>query len=118
MSSQYYEETIWTNHALKRLEERGLPQSIAYLAFKHPDYSHKAKEGATEFQKKVEDKKVTVIAKQNDRSEWIIVSCWVDPPFPGSKDDLKHKRYLAYQKASFWGKLWMEIQRDVFGIDF
>lgn len=118
MASKYYENTIWTNHALDRLNQRGLSQSTAYQAFKNPDSSHKSRDGAYEYQKQFGAQIVTLIAKQNDKSEWIILSCWVDPPLPGSKDDKKHQRYLAYQKMGFWGKLWMEIQKDVFGVDF
>jgi hypothetical protein len=115
MANQYYEDTIWTNHALNRIFERGLSQEKAYQAFKSPDHTQKGRDGALEFQKKFGSEKVTLIAKQNDRSEWVVLSAWIDPPLPGSRDDVKQKRYQAYLKAGFWGKLWMEIKRDVFG---
>lgn len=118
MASQYYEDTIWTNHALERLSERGLSQNMAYEAFKRPDSSQKVRDGAIEYRKQFGPQKVTLIVKQNDQSEYVVLSCWVDPPLPGSKDDQKHKRYQAYQKAGFWGKLWMGIQRDIFGVEF
>ena len=35
----YYGKAIWTKHALQRLKERNLDQSVVWYAFKHPDSS-------------------------------------------------------------------------------
>ena len=110
---QYYGGAIWTNHALDRLGERGLTQEIAWQAFRSPDRSFPAKEGGIEYQKRFGASQVCVIAKQNDKNEWVIISCWVNPPLPGTKDHKKQQDYFAYQKASFWGKFFLTIKKQL-----
>jgi len=85
--SRTYGGVIWTNHALERLQGRKIPQEIAWKAFRFPETTQKGKAaGSFEFIKKLDIYTVTIIAKKNDRREWIIVSCWIDPPLPGSVD--------------------------------
>ena len=105
---------IWTNHARERLGQRGLSQSLAASAFTHPDRRIDGKEAGTyEFQKRVGKSLITIIAKQNEKYEWIILSCWIDPPLPGSIDIIKKQRWQQYQKAGFWGKLWLTLLRQL-----
>ncbi len=85
--SRTYGGVIWTNHALERLKGRKIPQELAWKAFRFPETTKKGKaSGSFEFSKKLDIYDITVIAKKNDRREWIIVSCWIDPPLPGSVD--------------------------------
>lgn len=112
--SNNYRNVIFTNHALERMRDRGLPQENAYEAFSHPDSSIDGKEkGTIECVKRQEHYKITVIAKQNERREWIIISAWVDPPMPGSIDVGKKEAYQKYQKASFWGKLFLTLKKQL-----
>lgn len=115
MSQQHYAGVIWTHHALERLGQRGLTQKLAASAFIHPDNTVPAKNGGTEFQKRVGPSMVTVIAKQNEKREWIILSCWIDPPLPGSIDIQKKKDYHTYKKASFIGKIFITLKNQLFG---
>lgn len=111
---KYFAGGIWTNHALERLGQRGLSQKMAGETFSRPDKQIDGKQpGTVEFQRKYGKSLVTVIAKKNDQREWIILSCWIDPPLPGSIDILKKQQYFAYQKASFWGKLWIIFKRQL-----
>lgn len=111
---QYYGGAIWTNHALSRLDQRGLTQEIAVKAFKYPDNTKKGKKNETfEYQKKINNSLVTVIAKQNERREWLILSCWVKPLSTGSLDLKEKEKYEKYQQASFWGKLWLTLIRQL-----
>lgn len=112
--SQHYGNTIWTNHALERLAERRMPQSIAYQAFSNPDKSERGKKADTwEYTKTIRGHLITIIAKQNESSEWIILSCWADPPFAGSVDIKKNAEYRKYKKAGFWGKFWLTLKRQL-----
>lgn len=114
MSHQYYKGAIWTNHARERLGQRGLTQDLASQAFTHPGSSHAGKErGTVEYTKSVGTSLITVIAKQNEKKEWIILSCWIDPPLPRSIDIKKKERYRAYKRASFWGKLWLTFKTQI-----
>ncbi len=112
--NQYYGNAIWTNHALKRIGQRGLSQDIAWQAFKYPDTTLPGKNpGTSEFQKKFGISLVTIIAKQNERREWIILSCWIDPPLPGSIDAKKREDWKRYKKAGFWGKFWLTLKKQL-----
>ncbi len=111
---QYYGGAIWTHHAIDRMRNRGLSQDKAAQAFNHPDQSIKGKaRGSVEYQKRFNTSLVTVIAKQNEKREWIILSCWIDPPLPGSIDAKEKERYWKYQKTGFWGKIWMVFKRQL-----
>lgn len=105
---------IWTTHALSRLTERRFTQHMARETFYQPDKVHPGREkGTTEYQKRFGQSRVTVIAKQNEQHEWIIISCWIDPPLPGTKDAMKKETYRRYQKAGFWKKVWMVILKQL-----
>lgn len=68
---------IFTDHAIKRLYERGVAQSDAWYTFRHPD---KQLRGSTpsswKCYKDYGEQRIEVVAKQNERGEWVILSCW------------------------------------------
>lgn len=114
MVSRNYGNVIWTNHALDRLGQRGLSQQMAYQAFSNPDSSFPGKKpGTTEYQKHFGNSLVTIIATQTEKREWLILSCWIDPPLPGSIDSKKNEYYKAYKKAGFWGKFWLTLKKQI-----
>lgn len=88
---------IWTNHALDRLKERGISQGDAWATFNRPDQSRYAKvKGAWVYYKTYPDERggkvrLEVVAKQNEKKEWIILTVW-------SKEIYEKKPY--YAKAS------------------
>src|SRR5579859_1048458 len=104
--NQYYGNIIWTNHALQRLQNRGLSQEDAYKTIKSPDVRLKGKKpGTSEFQKEFYSSKVTVIAKQNEHHQWLVLSVWIDPPLPGSIEAKRKEEYQKYKKMGFWGRI-------------
>ncbi len=109
MAQRVYRGAIWTNHALERLGQRGLTQELAASAFTNPDKTIPAKNGGTEYQKHIGNSLITLITKKNEKGEWVVLSNWIDPPLPGSIDIKKREYRDRYRKASFWGKLWMEV---------
>lgn len=114
MSRNLYGGIIWTNHALERLLQRGIIQENALKTFRIPDKSFPGKvEGSYEYVKRFGEKQVTLIGRQNENKQWIIVSAWVDPPLLGSEDDKKQKEYKAYKKASGWKKLLLLVKRQL-----
>lgn len=73
---------IWTNHALERLRERNISQSQAYLAYDRPDDKRYAvTKGAWVCTRKVDRQIIEVVASQNERKEWVIMSVWSKPAF-------------------------------------
>jgi hypothetical protein len=108
---------IFTDHALKRLEERYFKKTMVEFTVTAPDKVVPGKQkGTTEYIKVFDSKKVTAIVGTARTGEPLILSCWIDPPYEGTTDNKKRKRYLAYKSATFWGRLWMEFQKLV-GMD-
>jgi hypothetical protein len=115
-AQSHYGGVIWTNHALERLGQRGLSQDLAWQAFSHPDKKLTGKRPDTiELQKKVGSSLITIIAKQNEKREWIILSNWIDPPLPGTIDYYKKEEYKRYQKSGFWGKVFLTLKKQLLG---
>jgi hypothetical protein len=77
---------IWTNHALQRLNERGIKQGDAWATWKNPDQSRYASsKNAWVYYKTYGKEKIEVVAKQNERKEWIILSVWSKPVYEDKK---------------------------------
>jgi len=71
---------IWTNHALQRLRERGIKQGDAWATWKNPDKSRYAQtKGAWVYYRTYENQRIEVVAKQNERKEWVVLSIWSKP---------------------------------------
>lgn len=99
--SRTYQGIIWTNHALERLKARKIPQEYVWKAFHFPDGLKQCKSGGSqEFMKQIDKYSVTVIAKQNDKKEWLILSAWIDPPIQGSIDVKDH--YKTKESTISW----------------
>lgn len=115
MEGNRYHDLIFTNHALARLSQRGFTKEMVVQTFSNPDSQNKSKNGGTEFNKKFGGQTVTVVAKQNEKYEWVVLSCWIDPPLPGTRDARLKQEYTIYQKAGFWGKIFLTIKQQIFG---
>lgn len=100
---------------MARLQERKIPQEWAWRAFAFPDKTINGQSnGSIEFLKKHEGVTITLIAKKNDRKEWIILSAWVDPPLPGSTDIQKKREYWKERKQPFM----IRMIRSLFSLFF
>jgi len=72
-----YGGVIWTNHAISRLYERGIKQGDAWATWRNPEQSrYAASKGAWIYYKTYGDIRIEVVAKQNEKKEWIILSVW------------------------------------------
>ena len=95
-----YKGLIWTNHAIERLTRRGIKQGDAWATWNRPDQSRKgtgSRLGAWIYYRTWGNTRIEVVAKQNERKEWIIISVWSDPVYAGQKP--------YSPKTSFWGNL-------------
>lgn len=112
--SQNYGDIIWTNHAIEKMSDRGIDQSDALETFRYADTSLQGKNpGSIEFVKHYGPTTITLIAKQNEKGEWIVISVWQDPPNPGTKDAKQKERYQKMQKSGFWGKLFLTLKSQL-----
>jgi len=107
---------ILTNHAKDRIRERSFDERAVVSTVEKPDLVSAGKQkGTLEYARKFGISKVTVIVKENEKKEKIILSCWIDPPMPGTKDAKRRERYLRYKKASILEKVVMDIL-SIFGL--
>lgn len=105
---------IWTTHALERISQRKILRSQAEETFYNPDRISSGKEkDTTQFRKKFGIHTITLIAKKNEKGEWVTLSTWIDPPHPGTADYSKKQEWHNYKKAGFWGKLFYTIKRQL-----
>ncbi len=94
MKHQYL-GVIFTNHALNRLYNREVNQSKAYKTLKKPDKKEAGKTiGSYKFSRDFGDYILQLVAKKNDKKQWIVLTCWVKEKFASKK-----------QKNGFWGRL-------------
>lgn len=108
--------TIFTKHALKRLDERSFGRGMVESTISNPDKVTQGKEkGTLEYTKRFETRTVAAIVGKGRQGEDVVLSCWVDPPIFGTHDHHKQVRYARYRKASFWGKFWLDFL-SIFGL--
>ncbi len=108
-----YLNLIFTNHAIQRIEERGLTRDLAWETFNHPNDTSNSKTGSTEFVKYFNGFKTTLVARQNEKHEWVVLSLWRDPPLPGTHDAKKKTQWENYKKSGFWGKIWITFKQQL-----
>lgn len=113
MGKNEFQGLIFTNHALERMAERGIKQKDIWETYTYPDFQDEKKNSATERRKKVGEHTISVIFKRNAKNEVIIVSCWIEPPVPGSRDAKEKDWWEKYKRAGFWGKLWLTVVKQI-----
>ncbi len=97
---------IFTNHALKKMGERGIRREDVWETFRQPGSEQKGKQrDVFEFRRKFENFELALVAKQNEKNEWIVLSVWRNPPLPGTSDAKNAKDWIKYRKSGFWGKI-------------
>lgn len=76
----HYGGVIWTNHALQRLRERGIKQGDAWATWRNPEQSRKGTSpGSWVYFRNYGRDQIEVVAKQNEKKEWLILSVWSRP---------------------------------------
>src|SRR3989344_735246 len=79
-----YGGVIWTNHALDRLRERGIKQGDAWVTLRRPQQSRYASnKGTWIYYRDHDNTRLEVVAKQNARKEWVVLSVWSSLVSPG-----------------------------------
>jgi hypothetical protein len=87
---------IWTNHALDRLRERGIKQGDAWATWRNPQISKKGTiSGSWVYYRNYNGTQIEVVAKQNEKREWIILSVWSRSVFQAN----------AKKKSNLWSNL-------------
>ena len=95
-----YGGVIWTNHALQRLKERNIKQGDAWATWRNPEQSRKGASGNWVYYRTYGNERIEVVAKENERKEWLILSVWSKSIYQTSK---------SYKPISFWRFLFNRI---------
>lgn len=110
-----YFDLIFTLHSQDQLKNRGIKIAEAWETFKHPIRTQKGRYGGLEFEHEFDDYKITVVAVQNDKNEWMVKSVWRKPPLPETVDARQKQVWKRYNKSGFWGKIWIMAKRQLGG---
>ncbi len=71
---------IWTNHAIERMRQRGIKQGDAWATWRNPEESRKGSApGSWIYFRRYAGTRIEVVAKQNEKKEWLILSVWSRP---------------------------------------
>lgn len=106
---------ILTNHARQRLRDRKIPESQILQAISSPDSKVNNIDGTIEFAREFGNQKAHAIVKENEKGEYIVLSCWINPPNHGTKDFKSEKLYKDKRNASGIKKIWLTLLNQ-FGI--
>lgn len=104
---------IWTKHALQRLSDRKIPKSFADKTLESPDEAVPGEDGTIKIKKRLETQTATAIIKVNERNESIVLSFWLNPPNPGTKDFKYKEMRKEMKKASFIKKFWLTLRNQI-----
>lgn len=77
---------VWTKHALERMQERGISQSDAWATWRNPQQSKKGNNNSWVYYRTYKNERIEVVAKKNERGQWIILSVW-SKPYTGKKTE-------------------------------
>lgn len=76
--SYKYRNLIFTDHVIKRMQERSLRTEDVWAAWYNPDNSRYAKsKGAWIYYKQINSQLLEVVAKKNVNRDWVILSVWL-----------------------------------------
>jgi hypothetical protein len=92
---------IWTNHALERMRERGIKQGDAWATWRNPEQSRKGSSGNWVYYRTYGGTRIEVVAKQNEKREWLILSVWSQPVYQNWQ-----KPQASSTKVSFWRRVY------------
>lgn len=101
-----YKGIIFTNHALQRLRERDISQGDAWATLVHPQESRKgSNKNAWVFYRTYGNNKIEVVATENEKKEWVVLSVWSRPAYGTA----------SYPKPNIFEQLVEKILQKLFG---
>lgn len=104
---RHFGGAIWTNHALQRLKERQISQSDAYGTWRNPEQSRPGNNKKSWiYYRTYGANRIEVVATQNEKKEWVIMSVWARPVD-------RREKYVP--RSSVWDKFLENTLRFLFG---
>ncbi|OGY09043.1 MAG: hypothetical protein A2782_00965 [Candidatus Blackburnbacteria bacterium RIFCSPHIGHO2_01_FULL_43_15b] len=104
-----YGGVIWTNHAMQRLEERGINPSEALATWRNPDQSRLATaRNSWIYYKTFGNEKIEVVASKNEEDEAVILSVWSRPVY-------SQTGYRGRSSSGIWDRMLEGMLNALFG---
>jgi hypothetical protein len=69
---------VLTTHAKERMMQRRVSQTMIEQVIRKADSKEKESDGDTQFAKRINGRKVEVVAKSIERGDWLIKTVWVE----------------------------------------
>lgn len=100
----HYGNIIWTNHALERLRQRGIKQGDAWATWNRPEQSRKGASGNWVYYRTYGNERIEVVATQNKKKEWVILSVWSRTIFTKNLPKQRHQsKMIQWVKKVLFG---------------
>lgn len=103
-----YKGVIFTDHALQRLRERNISQGDAWATLNRPEQSREGSndKGSWVYYRTYGTERIEVVAKKNDKGEWIVLSVWSRPVYQQGGQH-HHKQGKAKDPFIVWFVKWI-----------
>lgn len=96
---------IWTNHAISRMQERGISQGDAWATWRNPDQSRPGTSKDTwVYYRTYNGLRIEVVASKNDKGEWIVLSVWSKLMNKNLHNKNKKITFLGLIREFFFGR--------------
>lgn len=102
-------DIIWTKHAQARNQERQITQDWIEKTINNPDDFSEIEGGKIKSNKNFGLHTVTVITTKANSGKYLILSAWVNPPIPGTKDFKKESQKRKIRNSSGIKKIWLTL---------
>ncbi|MFC1653505.1 DUF4258 domain-containing protein [Patescibacteria group bacterium] len=72
-----FNNVVFTDHALERLEQRNIKQGDAWATMNNPDSCRQAqRKKSWVFYRTWGNRRVEVVASKNEKKQWVVLSVW------------------------------------------
>jgi hypothetical protein len=89
---------VLTTHAKERMMQRRISQTMIEQVIQKADSNEKESDGDTQFAKRINGRKVEVVAMPIERGDWLIKTVWVE----GEGDASPLWTLISKLLARFW----------------
>jgi hypothetical protein len=69
---------VLTTHAKERMMQRRISPAMIEKTIQKPDSKEKEGDGDTQFAKRIDGRKVEVVARPIERGNWLVKTVWVE----------------------------------------
>jgi hypothetical protein len=105
----YSMSLAYTTHLGERLQQRKIPRSQVDLTISQPDRVEQTRDGKR-YRRQFGNQILTAVVTVTKSNQQLVLSAWIDPPNPGTKDARQKTIYSRYKSAKGMSKLWLSLR--------